>query len=71
MPFFGGMNVFAANPVIIEKLKELGVFFFSEEIEHSYPHCWRCKKPVIFRATEQWFLSLDKDGLRQHVARRR
>ena len=65
VPFFGGMNVFAANPVILEKLKELGVFFFSEEIEHSYPHCWRCKKPVIFRATEQWFLSLDKVGLRQ------
>ncbi len=65
VPFFAGMNVFRANPVILEKLKELGVFFFSEEIEHSYPHCWRCKKPVIFRATEQWFLSMDKGGLRQ------
>ncbi len=64
VPFFKGMNVFAANPVIIEKLKELHVLLFSEEIEHSYPHCWRCKKPVIFRATEQWFISLDKDGLR-------
>ncbi len=68
VPFFGGMNVFAANPVILEKLKELGVFFFSEEIEHSYPHCWRCKKPVIFRATEQWFLSLDKVGPEAEVA---
>ena len=59
-----GMNVFEANPVIIEKLKELGVFFYSEEIEHSYPHCWRCKRPVIFRATEQWFISMEKNDLR-------
>jgi len=65
VPFFAGMNVFRANPVILEKLKELGVFFFSEETEHAYPHCWRCKKPIIFRATEQWFLSLDRRGLRQ------
>ncbi len=64
VPFFAGMNVFQANPVIIEKLKELGVFFYSEEIEHSYPHCWRCKKPVIFRATEQWFISMEKNDLR-------
>jgi isoleucyl-tRNA synthetase len=64
IPFFGGMNVFQANPVIIEKLIELGLLLFSEEIEHSYPYCWRCKKPVIFRATEQWFISMDKDHLR-------
>ncbi|MGA3173854.1 MAG: isoleucine--tRNA ligase [Syntrophorhabdales bacterium] len=65
VPFFGGLNVFEANAVIIDKLKDMGVLLLSEEIEHSYPHCWRCKKPVIFRATEQWFLSMDKNGLRK------
>jgi isoleucyl-tRNA synthetase len=63
--FFRGMNVFDSNKHVIEKLKELGLLLHQEEIEHSYPHCWRCKKPVIFRATEQWFISLDKHGLRE------
>ena len=63
--FFKGMNVFDSNPRVIEKLEELGKLLHKEEIEHSYPHCWRCKKPVIFRATEQWFVSLDSKGLRQ------
>lgn len=67
VPFFAGMNVFAANPVIIAKLKEIGALLFSEEIEHSYPHCWRCKKPVIFRATEQWFISMEKGELRKRA----
>ncbi len=63
--FFKGMKVFDANPHVVTKLKELGRLLHQEEIEHSYPHCWRCKKPVIFRATEQWFISMDKNGLRQ------
>lgn len=63
--FFRGMNVFESNQHVIRKLQELGRLLHQEEIEHSYPHCWRCKKPVIFRATEQWFISLDKNGLRQ------
>jgi isoleucyl-tRNA synthetase len=63
--FFKGMNVFESNAHVIEKLKELNVLLFTETIEHSYPHCWRCKRPVIFRATEQWFISLDSQGLRQ------
>jgi len=63
--FFSGMNVFDSNQHVIKKLQELGRLLHQEEIEHSYPHCWRCKKPVIFRATEQWFISLDKNGLRQ------
>lgn len=63
--FFKGMNVYESNRHVIEKLQELGRLLHQEEIEHSYPHCWRCKKPVIFRATEQWFISLDKNGLRQ------
>jgi isoleucyl-tRNA synthetase len=63
--FFKGLNVFESNKHVIRKLEELGLLLHREEIEHSYPHCWRCKKPVIFRATEQWFISLDKFGLRQ------
>jgi isoleucyl-tRNA synthetase len=63
--FFKGMTVFDANPKVVEKLQELGLLLHTEEIEHSYPHCWRCKKPVIFRATEQWFVSMDSQGLRQ------
>jgi len=63
--FFAGQEVFEANRNVIEKLNELGVLLKEEEITHSYPHCWRCKKPVIFRATEQWFISMDKKGLRE------
>jgi isoleucyl-tRNA synthetase len=62
---FKGMNVFESNAHIIEKLKTLGALLFTEQIEHSYPHCWRCKKPVIFRATEQWFVSMDTQDLRK------
>ncbi len=67
--FFKGMNVFEADPLIVEKLKETGMLLHADRIEHSYPHCWRCKGPVIFRATPQWFISLDKDGLRQRLLR--
>lgn len=63
--FFKGMHVFDANTHVIAKLEELGLLLSKEEIEHSYPHCWRCKKPVIFRATEQWFVSLETDNLRE------
>ncbi len=62
--FFSGKFVFSANKDIIEKLGETGALMASEEIVHSYPHCWRCKKPVIFRATHQWFISMDITGLR-------
>ncbi len=60
-----GMDVFKANSRIIEILKERGALLKSSEITHSYPHCWRCKKPVIFRATEQWFISVEHNHLRQ------
>ncbi|MFZ0613242.1 MAG: isoleucine--tRNA ligase [Desulfobacterales bacterium] len=63
--FFDGQFVFDANPGISAKLKEVGALMASETIAHSYPHCWRCKQPVIFRATPQWFISMDKTGLRQ------
>ncbi|HUS11292.1 MAG TPA: isoleucine--tRNA ligase [Pyrinomonadaceae bacterium] len=57
---FAGQNVFAANPTIVDFMRERGVLLFSENYEHRYPHCWRCKNPVIFRATPQWFISLDR-----------
>ena len=61
---YAGQHVFKANDKIIEDLKAQGVLFASESVQHSYPHCWRCKSPVIFRATEQWFLKIDHNGLR-------
>jgi len=60
-----GEAVFKANPKIIEMLKSRGALMLEEKITHSYPHCWRCKKPVIFRATEQWFISMSHDNLRE------
>jgi isoleucyl-tRNA synthetase len=59
-----GQQVFAANPAIVAHLKESGHLFHEQPLVHSYPHCWRCKKPVIFRATEQWFIRVDHDDLR-------
>lgn len=61
---FQGLEVWEANPRIIRWLDEKGSLFASKKIEHSYPHCWRCHEPVIFRATDQWFVSMDKTGLR-------
>ncbi len=61
---FEGMHVEKASPLIIEWLRERGVLLAAGTTSHSYPHCWRCKKPVIFRATEQWFISMDETGLR-------
>ena len=63
--FFAGQEVFEADRNIIQKLAELGALLKEEPITHSYPHCWRCKNPVIFRATEQWFISMDKVDLRK------
>ncbi|WP_432736219.1 isoleucine--tRNA ligase [Maridesulfovibrio sp. FT414] len=63
--FFAGLNVFEANPKVIEKLQELGNLLAQEKISHSYPHCWRCKQPVIFRATTQWFISMEQNDLRK------
>lgn len=58
----GGMNVWQANNVIIDSLKDSGSLLYLEEINHSYPHCWRHKTPIIFRATAQWFVAMDKAG---------
>jgi len=62
-----GQQVFKANSIIIDYLKSKNILLHSDKIQHSYPHCWRCKKPVIFRATEQWFLLIDHKGLRQRL----
>jgi isoleucyl-tRNA synthetase len=57
---FAGQRVFEANDQIVEFMRERGVLLFSEKYEHRYPHCWRCKNPVIFRATPQWFIAMDQ-----------
>ncbi|MBC2716690.1 MAG: isoleucine--tRNA ligase [Desulfobacteraceae bacterium] len=62
---FAGKFVFKADPEIIEKLDADKKLLATGRIKHSYPHCWRCKKPVIFRATPQWFISMDKTGIRK------
>ncbi|HOY08682.1 MAG TPA: isoleucine--tRNA ligase, partial [Candidatus Omnitrophota bacterium] len=61
---FAGQHVFKANEQIIQNLKARGMLAASETISHSYPHCWRCKKPIIFRATHQWFMKIDHKDLR-------
>jgi len=62
---FSGLNVFKANGNIVQHLKEIGALFASGDITHSYPHCWRCKEPVIVRATTQWFINVDHKDLRK------
>jgi isoleucyl-tRNA synthetase len=64
LEFFGGQFVFSANQGVIDKLTEVGALLQTSTISHSYPHCWRCKKPIIFRATEQWFISMKQNDLR-------
>ena len=74
-PPFEGKKVWAANPIILAMLEESRALLSASDLEHSYPHCWRCHNPVIFRATEQWFISLDteietaqgKRNFRQHT----
>lgn len=65
---FEGQNVFSSNQGIIDLLKKKNALLGSvQEITHSYPHCWRCKKPVIFRATKQWFMNVDNENLRNRM----
>jgi isoleucyl-tRNA synthetase len=64
VPEWTGQKVFDANPLVIQRLKDTGALVSEKKIRHSYPHCWRCKNPLIFRATEQYFLSLEKNALR-------
>ncbi len=64
-----GLHVFKANPEIVAALEERGALVSHETLGHSYPHCWRCKTPVIFRATPQWFIRMDRNGLRENALR--
>ncbi|MCK4353036.1 isoleucine--tRNA ligase [candidate division WOR-3 bacterium] len=65
VPEFAGKQVFDADLHIIETLKKEGNLLYEGELIHSYPHCWRCHKPLIFRATQQWFLAVDHNDLRK------
>ena len=67
VPRFAGLSVLKVNPQIIEVLQEHQALLHQEPLSHSYPHCWRHKTPVIFRATPQWFISMDKNGLRDKL----
>jgi len=69
VPFFAGQFVFDANTAVNQKLKEVGALLKEEAMVHSYPHCWRTNDPIIFRATEQWFISMEKKGLRESALR--
>jgi isoleucyl-tRNA synthetase len=64
---YAGLAIFDANPAIIEDLRQSGALLASEAWQHSYPHCWRCKNPVIFRATQQWFIAMDVNHLRSRA----
>ena len=64
VPDLSGKHVFKANEDLIQLLREKNTLIHNEALIHSYPHCWRCKNPVIFRATEQWFISMEKNNLR-------
>ena len=64
---FGGMGVFESNPRVEAALAERGRLWSRSDVEHSYPHCWRCHRPVIFLATSQWFIALDRGRLRQRA----
>ncbi len=66
-PLFGGEHVFEANDAIVERLRMDGALVHETALRHSYPHCWRHKTPIIFRATPQWFISMDQAGLRQRA----
>ena len=67
LPEYKGKTVFEANPIIVDLLKRRGMLVGEQKLAHSYPHCWRCHNPVIFRATEQWFIELDHDELRKRA----
>ena len=62
--FFAGKTVFEANPLVIDKLMATDALILKKPLTHSYPHCWRCKEPVIFRATTQWFIGMEANNLR-------
>ncbi|MEJ2622810.1 MAG: isoleucine--tRNA ligase, partial [Candidatus Thiodiazotropha sp.] len=64
---FAGLHVLSANEQVIDVLQSRGALMHEERLRHSYPHCWRHKTPIIFRATPQWFVSMDRNGLRERA----
>ncbi|MBI2346740.1 MAG: isoleucine--tRNA ligase [Deltaproteobacteria bacterium] len=64
LPWLTGVSVWAANPIIMEKLKGSGALVYQGQVTHQYPHCWRCHRPILFRATEQWFIGMATAELR-------
>jgi len=67
LPEYKGKTVFEANPAVVALLRERGALLGEGKLTHSYPHCWRCHRPVIFRATEQWFIGIEKNDLRRRT----
>jgi len=67
VPLFAGLSVLKVNDLILDTLRERGVLLHEDRVQHSYPHCWRHKTPTIFRATPQWFISMDNHGLRKQL----
>ena len=67
LPEYKGKTVFEANAPVTALIEQRGALLAQGKLQHSYPHCWRCHQPVIFRATEQWFISLEHDNLRQRT----
>jgi isoleucyl-tRNA synthetase len=65
VPLYQGKSVWEANPLVVATIREQGRLLGEGKITHSYPHCWRCKSPVIFRATRQWFVSMERNELRR------
>jgi isoleucyl-tRNA synthetase len=68
VPLVGGMSIWQANPLIVDTLAASGNLLAHEKLLHSYPHCWRHKTPIIFRATRQWFIGMDATGEREAVS---
>jgi isoleucyl-tRNA synthetase len=66
---WAGERVLDANAKIVDHLRQVGTLLAAHDFTHSYPHCWRCKNPIIFRATEQWFLGMERQDLRQRALR--
>ncbi|PKO59673.1 MAG: isoleucine--tRNA ligase [Betaproteobacteria bacterium HGW-Betaproteobacteria-19] len=71
LPFFGGMNIWKANPAIVDKLREVGALLADSKVTHSYMHCWRHKTPLVYRATAQWFVGMDTPTADQSTLRER
>jgi isoleucyl-tRNA synthetase len=67
VPEWQGVRVFDANPAIVDHLRSVGALLAAHDFDHSYPHCWRCKNPIVFRATEQWFIGMDRAALRERA----